>query len=159
MFDLKRLFRRRTTAREPGGSKAPATAAQLNRIRLLAITQNDDDRAAMRRIADDHEWQVLFAASSSSARQLLEREPAPLVIICDRDLPGEDWRYVVAVMASLSDAHCVLLASTVVDDYLWEEVIKHKGYDVVIKPFEAGQLGRLVAFAESRARWHTRLRA
>jgi DNA-binding NtrC family response regulator len=156
MFDLRRLFHLRSQDWDPRrADREPRPGS--GRVRLLAIIPGSDDQTAIRRIAVDHGWDVSFAGSSATAQTLLEREPAPLVVICDRDLPNEYWRAVVAAMAS--QAPCVLLASRVADGYLWEEVIKHKGYDVVNKPFEAAQLRRLVSAAESRAHWRGRLPA
>jgi len=136
-----------------------ATSAQRvfdepDQVRLLAITRGADEKAALARIAADLQWKLSIAESADEAVQLLGDEPLPLVI-CDRDLPG-DWRQTVACIANRRDVLCVVLASSVIDDYLWDEVIKQRGYDVVSKPFEADQLRRAVTFAWSWKRWYMR---
>ena len=75
-------------------------------------------------------------------------EQTPLVIY-DRDLPGEDWREAFAKLGSQSRPLRILLASRVVDDYLWEQVIHNHGFDVVAKPFQPERLRRVVTFAWS----------
>ena len=149
-----RLFR---SQRKPA---APAPEGQRvldgpDEVRLLAITRGADEKAALVRIAADLRWKLTIAASTDEAIQLLGDEPLPLVI-CDRDLPDEDWRQAVARIAGRRDVLCVVLASAVVDDYLWDEVIKQRGYDVVNKPFEADQLRRAATFAWSWNRWYMR---
>jgi len=126
-----------------------------DQVRLLAITRGADEKADLARIAADLRWKLSIAESTDAAIELLGDEPLPLVI-CDRDLPGEDWRTTVARIANRRDVLCVVLASSVVDDYLWDEVIKQRGYDVVSKPFEADQLRRAVTFAWSWKRWYMR---
>ncbi len=126
-----------------------------DQVRLLAITRGAEEKSALARIAGDLHWKLSIAESAEEAIQLLGDEPLPLVI-CDRDLPDEDWRTTVARIAGRRDVLCVVLASSVVDDYLWDEVIKQRGYDVVNKPFEADQLRRAVTFAWSWKRWYMR---
>jgi DNA-binding NtrC family response regulator len=151
---FKRFFR---FQRKPAGLDADARRVfdEPDQVRLLAITCGEEEKATLGRIAADLRWKLSIAGSADEAIQLLGDEPLPLVI-CDRDLPGEDWRTIVARIASRRDVLCVVLASSVVDDYLWDEVIQQRGYDVVSKPFEADQLRRAVTFAWSWKRWYMR---
>jgi len=152
------MFKRWFRSRGRGGS---ADADELrpfdapDPIRLLAIMQGSEECESLRRIADHLRWRLSIVASLDEAVALLGEEPLPLVI-CDRDLPGGDWRPIVAQIAARRDVLCVVLASSVVDDYLWDEVIQQRGYDVISKPFEADQLRRAVTFAWSWKRWYMR---
>jgi FixJ family two-component response regulator len=69
------------------------------------------------------------------------------VVLCDRDLPGVDWRMAVQQLAGGQNRRCVILASPVVDDYLWEEVIHLGGYDVLAKPFRKRDVVQAIEFA------------
>jgi FixJ family two-component response regulator len=71
------------------------------------------------------------------------------IIIWDRDLPSEDWRDVVHTLAALPQRPCVLLLSRVVDDYLWNEVVRVGGYDVLSKPLKEAEVVRVVRLAWS----------
>lgn len=135
MFDLKRWF---SPAKNPVAAPGPQ--------HLLAIVQESDDSAALRQIAAGLGWSISIVASSAGAITILQRQPVP-VVICDRDLPGEDWREVLRRISALPQSVCVLLASRVMDDYLWNEVIQCHGYDVIRKPFQAEELRRIVSFA------------
>ncbi len=154
MFDFKRLFLRRS-AIATGGNGHATDGRATDRITVLAICS--DGEAPLVKMAGVFGWRLAIARSSSEAVQLLRQRPFPIVL-CDRDLPGEDWRAVVSTIAAMPAVASVLLASPVVDEYLWAEVIKHGGYDVVAKPFEAEQLQRTVTFAwswiSSKARRH-----
>jgi DNA-binding NtrC family response regulator len=107
---------------------------------------------ALRQIASDYRWRISIVGSSDAAVASLNEQPTPLVI-CDRDLTSEDWREALAKIAALPQAVCVLLASRVVDDSLWRQVIRHHGYDVVSKPFQPEELRRAVTFAWSWRGW------
>ncbi len=151
MFDLKRFVRMGRSGRQTAPEQ-PATAALAEPVKLVAITEKPDDSAALRQIAQDYRWRISIVPSSTAAIAALDGQPTPLVI-CDRDLSSEDWRDVLAKIASLPQAVCVLLASAVVDDYLWRQVIRHHGYDVVSKPFQQEELRRAVTFAWSWRGW------
>jgi DNA-binding NtrC family response regulator len=152
---LKRFF---TFQRKPA-DRSDVDARRLfdepDHVRVLAITSGEAEKASLAKIAADLNWKLSITESADAATELLGDEPLPLVI-CDRDLPGGDWRDTVARIAARRDVLCVVLASSVVDDYLWDEVIKQRGYDVVSKPFEADQLRRAVTFAWSWKRWYMR---
>ena len=145
MFDLRRLVHTGVFARQP--------AAET--INIVAITQSRDDAEALGRIAAEYHWKISIVDSVGAAVALLHEQPTP-IIICDRDLPNEAWPDVLAKVASQPVAVCVLLASRVVDDYLWRQVIEHRGYDLVAKPFQPENLRRAVTFAWSWRGWAAR---
>jgi len=146
------------STRHPGHDPTQRTVASGEPVKLVAITQNPDDAETLRQIAARCGWTIAIVDSSVAAILSLNDQPTPLVI-CDRDLSGEAWRDVLAKIAALPRAVCVLLASSVVDDYLWNDVIRHHGYDVVAKPFQPDELHRLVTFAWSWRGWAHRYHA
>ena len=152
MLDLRRLVHMGRSTRQPAPGPAGVTLSPGEPIKLVAITQDPDDAETLRQIAFDCGWRISIVDSSSAAIASLNAQPTPLVI-CDRDLCGEAWRDVLAKIAALPQAVCVLLASRVVDDYLWHQVIRHHGYDVVAKPFRPDELRRAVKFAWSWRGW------
>jgi DNA-binding NtrC family response regulator len=144
MFDLRRYLRKASSP--VAGTSSPNTSRDT--VRLLAIMQNPRDGDALRDIAGRFGWSISVVDSSSQAMPLLEGQSTPLVI-CDGDLENEDWREVFGRIAALPQAVCVLLASRVIDDYLWQQVIRNHGYDVVAKPFQPELLRQTVTFAWS----------
>jgi CheY-like chemotaxis protein len=155
VFDLRKLLPNR---KERSSSASPEASPATEPVKLVAVTTNAGDEAELRRIAAECGWNISVAKSSAEAVSLLQQSPVPLVI-CDRDLPEENWREALAQIAGLPQAVCVLLASAVVDEYLWNEVIQNHGYDVVTKPYRREDLMRAVTFAWSWRGWACRQRA
>jgi len=151
MFDLRRLVHMGRSEPTPEHGAA-GTAIASEPVRLVVITNEPEESAALQQIASGYRWRISIVASSEAAVDALNEQPTPLVI-CDRDLASEDWREVLARIAGLPQAVCVLLASRVVDDYLWRQVIRNHGYDVVSKPFQPEELRRAVTFAWSWRGW------
>jgi FixJ family two-component response regulator len=82
------------------------------------------------------------------ARTALDKVKAR-VILCDRDLPGNGWRATVEDLASSPHRACVILVSAVVDTYLWNEVVRTGGFDVLSKPLREDEVVRAVRLAWS----------
>ena len=152
MFDLRRLVHMGRSTRQPALDPAGRSHSPGEPVNLVAITQNPDDAERLRQIASHCGWRISIVDSSTAAIASLNTQQTPLVI-CDCDLSGEAWRDVLAKIAALPQAVCVLLASRVIDDYLWHQVIRHHGYDVVAKPFHPEELRRAVTFAWSWRGW------
>jgi DNA-binding NtrC family response regulator len=121
-------------------------------LRLLALTPEPEEWQALQRIADAEGWSMFWARTCGGARQLIERHSIPIVI-CDRNLPGGDWRTIVSDLATLVPLVCVLLASDVADDYLWREVVQNRGFELLTKPFDPDKVVRMVRFAWSWRGW------
>ncbi len=148
MLDLKRWL---SFTKTKGGRQSPAadsTERSRASVRLLAILPGTEDAEQLQRIVGDLGWSVSIVNTPAEAMARLQAEPVTAAI-CDQDLPEEDWRVVLNRMAALPKSPCLLLASRVMDQYLWNEVIQCQGYDVVSKPFQSEELRRVVAFALS----------
>jgi DNA-binding NtrC family response regulator len=103
--------------------------------RVLAITVSIEDQIFYRKLRVRGEWNVALTQSVPEALRMLANEVFPIVL-CDRDLPGRDWREVMAQIVESSPRVCFLLTSRVSDEYLWREVAMHGGYDVIARPLE-----------------------
>lgn len=119
---------------------------QEEAIRVLALTRSERERRDLKEIASKSRWCLKLANSSSQAAEYLRQKPIG-VILCDRDLPGPHWREHLTILQLYAPASCFILVSAVNDDYLWEEVIRTGGYDVVTKPFRESQVLRTVTLA------------
>ena len=106
---------------------------------VLAVTSSQPDRERLQAIADREGWDFLCASDFHSALSELGRRNIP-VILCDRDLPEQNWRDSIRTLLAAVRQPCVILTSSVNDSYLWQEVIQHGGYDVLPKPFHEEQV-------------------
>jgi hypothetical protein len=70
------------------------------------------------------------------------------VILVDRYFRGVDWRFTVSSLVNLEADSCLILLSDVSDQYLWNEVVQHGGFDVLARPFEHSAVLRTLAFAQ-----------
>jgi len=102
----------------------------------------------MAEICRSNQWRVFFAAGQEHGREILRRGSIQIVLL-DRDLAENDWRRVMTTYAAESSRACVLLVSNVVEDYLWNEVVSHGGYDVLSKPLRQVEAARTVRLARS----------
>lgn len=136
----------------PPGRQTTGQAAAEEPITLLAILRTPAERVALAQIAAPGGWTLHLTDSYDQARALLAAAAIPLVIV-DRDLPNADWRQLVPALAGLPHAPCVLLASAVADEYLWLEISRHGGHDILPKPFEPEAVTRVVTFAWAWRRW------
>lgn len=115
---------------------------------MVALVVAQQDRDMLTSVADLELWDLHFIESCEEARSIAKQLSAP-VILLDRDWPGTEWRIAVESLASLQQHASVILVSGVRDDYLWQEVIRRGGYDVLPKPLRADSVARIVKLALS----------
>jgi DNA-binding response OmpR family regulator len=109
---------------------------------VAAILQSPADQKTVKECAQAAGWHLTLADSVESAMSRAESASLALWIL-DRHLLEVDWRPYVRMIAHTRSQPCVLLASQVVDRYLFEELTRYGGFDVVPTPIGAGQLLRL----------------
>jgi DNA-binding NtrC family response regulator len=91
------------------------------------------DTFLLETLAERHGWELTFARLPREAFHLASNAGFD-VILCDRDQPGYPWREVMDRLADRSPNSCILLISPTVNDYLWWEVLHHRGFDVLTHP-------------------------
>ena len=123
-------------------------APPLGRLTVIALISGESNRRDLAGICSRKGWNLLLAGTVEDARAVLDKVRAP-VILCDRDLPGNGWRSTVEGLASSPHRACVILVSPVVDTYLWNEVVRTGGFDVLSKPFREDEVARAVRLAWS----------
>jgi len=131
--------------RPAGEQTEPASPAE---VAIVALVAGDEERNVLANVSSREQWDLRFVESCEGAHAVSKELTAP-VILCDRDWPFAEWRSMVQNLASQPHRPCVILASTVSDDYLWKELIRHGGYDVLAKPLRAEDVARVVKLALS----------
>lgn len=130
---------------------AAAEAGDAEKIVVLAITGASDDRQSLEGFADRAGWDIRATGSCDNALEKLPKGRTA-VILCDRNLADVDWRDALKKLASVASRCAIVLMSPVNDEYLWEEVIRLGGYDVLVKPLREDQTTRVVNLAWSYAK-------
>jgi Response regulator containing CheY-like receiver, AAA-type ATPase, and DNA-binding domains len=125
------------------------------RIPVLAITPDERDKTSLSAFSVRGQWDLVWTSSCEEALELLKKLRVA-VILCDRDLPGVDWRDALQKLAASRPDCPILLTSSVNDEYLWDEVIHKGGYDVLSKPLQGDQTVRAVNLAWSYSKQRAR---
>jgi len=128
-------------------AKSDAQAA-TPRIPVVALIVSDHDREVLTCISHHEPVEIHFAESHVEAWDAMNRLNSPLIVY-DRDWPNAEWRTTVQAFASSPHRSCVILASRVADDYLWQELIRCGGHDLLAKPFRADDVARALKLALS----------
>jgi CheY-like chemotaxis protein len=126
----------------------PAGRSSMDPITVIGLVTSDEDSRLLTGICSRNQWNLLFVDTCEEARIALHKLKAP-VVLCDRDLPGKGWRGTVEDLASSPHHVCIILVSEVVDTYLWNEVVRTGGFDVLSKPLREEDVVRAVRLAWS----------
>jgi DNA-binding NtrC family response regulator len=137
------LFQKK--AAPPPAPQLELAALRVHRVKILGLLSDERDRGLLRASAAQNQWETTFATGYGEAYRLQGTLQAP-VVLCDRDLQP-DWWSMVEGLAACSGRACVLLVSKVADDYLWNEVVRRGGYDVLSKPLQQDELERAIRLA------------
>jgi DNA-binding response OmpR family regulator len=100
---------------------------------VAALLQRPEDLALLDHLRHDDGFCVIVTMRVEELLKVLTNHTVAVVII-DRNLAGKGWRDVVQRASQARGWPCVMLASTVSDRYLWNEVVRNGGYDVVTEP-------------------------
>jgi DNA-binding NtrC family response regulator len=120
-----------------GAEKGPA---------ILWVSESEAEGALLDRMGASRGWRVTRCRTWKDAIGCL-RQDRFAIVLCDRDLAGDEWPRRMEELARSARGGCVILASPVDDEYLWQEVIRHGGYDVVAKPLKEEQLAHAISLA------------
>lgn len=149
-----------------GTSDYSAAAGRVERIddpdvSLLVITRDPEFCAKIREIASVWKWTIREAPEATPSAVAGFSKPASiLIIIYDSDSVAGDWKAALTRIRLWEGEPCVLLASQVSDQYLWDEVVRCGGYDVIAKSIGSEQQMRILRFAwfwkkRSRSLWNS----
>ena len=117
---------------------------------LLASSQQDD-RRDLEAILKGSPWRLIAAAGCAEAEWAIHCLEVPIVL-CDRDFSGAPWQESVRALVEARTGACVILLSNVTDQYLWDEVVKRGGFDVLTRPFEKQAVLSMLNFAHTHCR-------
>ena len=116
---------------------------------LMAVLPTPEDRTALQRIIGPCRWELQWTKTCREAIDAFRRTSPPIVI-CDRDLPDGDWRELWDILAREPRPPMFIVTSRLADDALWAEVLNVGGYDLLLKPFRAEEVIRMVHAAATQ---------
>lgn len=113
---------------------------------VLSISHVNEDHAVLKRILDPTRWQIKEADCCEAAFRVLCCCPVSAIITND-GLPDGDWVCILQRAQAQSPPPNLIVASRLADERLWAEVLNLGGYDVLMKPFQADEVRRVVSLA------------
>ena len=114
-----------------------------NEGKLLSISPNEEDHKALRGMVDSLHWQVWSVPKCWDALGRLSSERIA-VVFCDAILEDGTWKDILNQVGTGSGAPPLIVTSRLADASLWSEVLNLGGYDVLIKPFNAREVGHVL---------------
>ncbi len=95
---------------------------------------------------------ILIASSCSEAVELLRDTPAIRVVLTDLSLPDGSWLDVLNRVANLNPSAEVVVCARMADERLWTAVLEAGGFDVLVEPYQEGELKRVIEAAAASRR-------
>ncbi|MDX2150869.1 MAG: response regulator [Bryobacteraceae bacterium] len=124
------------------GSSATAT--------LLSVSPNEEDHRTVEGCFRRSAWPIRKAATCLEAERALG-EQTVAVMLCERELPDGDWKRLLEMANRRAEPPLVVVTSRLADERLWAEVLNLGGYDLLMKPWDRGELTRVLELA--RLNW------
>jgi DNA-binding response OmpR family regulator len=126
--------------------KVPAPDRAPERISILLVSAHPEDLSHLRRILHHENWSISVSGCCEDAENHLGKV-TPAIVMCERDLPDGNWKRVFRQAQRMEHSPLVLVISRHADEGLWSEVLNVGGYDVLLKPFEATEVTRVIGMA------------
>jgi DNA-binding NtrC family response regulator len=87
---------------------------------------------------------LLLAGNCQEARILLQNHPPVSVVITDVSLSDGNWCDIFRFLVDNGIHASVVVSASLADERLWSEVLWRGAYDVLVEPFEADEVRRIV---------------
>jgi DNA-binding NtrC family response regulator len=134
--------------------KTPKVEKNISRVIVLSVGGTEEEYAGLTGIfahsqwllCPQSQWELKTCRSLDAALLMLRQKRVPIVI-CERDLEDASWKALLEQAALLPDPPYLIVASRQADEYLWAEALNLGAYDVLAKPFETGEVLRVLSSA------------
>lgn len=127
-----------TDSIDPGPDSMPS---------ILIVSANHRDRRWLFRALRTSGWTCRTAGSTRCAFDALSRTGSTFLVICEQNLPDGDWKDLLKLATGEMGQPLLIVTSTHADDRLWVEVLNVGGFDLLMKPFDKTELGRVMEMA------------
>jgi CheY-like chemotaxis protein len=134
-------------ARKPPGIETSTAKA----VRVLSVSPVEGDHTGLQDILQNAEaglgshcqWRLCPIRTLASAADALQQQAVPIIISACELLPGS-WREMLAQISLLPDPPLLIVTSRLADDSLWAEALNLGAWDVIVKPFDATEVTRIL---------------
>jgi DNA-binding response OmpR family regulator len=113
---------------------------------ILLVSSDYEDLHRLKDILHHQNWEIARCSGMQDAAPIVA-SGLHGVVICERELPDGSWTDLLAFAAKLDRPPLLLVMSKQADERLWSEVLNQGGYDVLLKPFDRGEVTRVIGMA------------
>lgn len=114
---------------------------------VLAALASHDECASLRRILSGTDWVLRFAPTFADAEAELRASSFGVVICAGHFGDGPCWKDVLHEIERMPIPPQLIVADRLADDALWSEVLNLGCYDLLMTPFKAEEVLRVVPMA------------
>jgi DNA-binding response OmpR family regulator len=118
----------------------------MGAVSVLAVSPADEDHVLLEHVFSHSNWKFDRVHTCQKALEFLKRAEIS-VVICTAQLPDGTWKDLLGELKHQPAPPRLIVASRLADDSLWGEVLDYGGYDVLGKPFDPGEVIRVVSLA------------
>ena len=115
-------------------------------VSVLLASPLEEDHSSLREILTRSRWTLFETRTCQEALALIKRHGVPIVI-CERTLPDGDWTTLLGATVDMPQRPQLIVTSRLADHHLWADVLSLGGYDVLMSPFDAAEVARVVLLA------------
>lgn len=94
---------------------------------------------------------IRAVSSCEEAAEQLRDDPAINLVLTDLSLPDGTWFDVLNLTGRFHPGASVVVCARVDDERLWASVLEAGGFDVLVEPWEGGEVNRVVSAAVKAA--------
>jgi DNA-binding response OmpR family regulator len=118
---------------------------------ILAVNLCKQDCRSLKTIFGGFRWKLASVATLAQGLRQAESQSVP-VIVCECDFQDGNWKLLLDRVRMLPRPPRLIVASRFADERLWAEVLNLGGHDVLLTPFDADEVHRVVSYAVDS--WH-----
>ena len=123
-------------------SRIPASESAT----VLCVSPFEGDHVFLEQAFRNSTLKVQAVRSSREALDVMSSSMVA-VVLCEESLPEGDRKGMLADVVSMPDGPVLIVTSRLADDILWAEVLSMGAYDLLMKPFDATEVFRVVSLA------------
>jgi DNA-binding NtrC family response regulator len=120
-------------------------------IPLVVVSTRKEDHDNLESILADSAWQLFTAATLAEAYGALRNARTPIVI-CDAAIDGSRWSDTIRSFSRARPGAYVIFLADDNRESVYQEIIRHGGFDVLTRPLRKEDVFRVLLFAYSRSR-------
>ena len=115
---------------------------------VLVVSPSHADHVVLERMFDP-QWSLHKALTLSAGLTAL-RDKRIALVLCESELHPGTWLDMLKKLELSPGSPYLIVTSRLADEHLWAEVLDRGAYDVLAKPFDAEEVGRIIGHALHR---------